>query len=310
MFKKCTLVILSFLLLFSTAGCGLDKSPAAPSAPEKNVPRVFANLEDEYVLLSDAVVESTLPPIAKDGNCPPRVNGEGVLYGDKKSSISVLAETMDATLTVDGVSIPVSLENFLGANIVDLIEGDNFHELALYVDGPSADPSVTFVRFDGKTLTPIINEYKTGSFSYTSAEIYGDFYADEKDVIPTYGAIWTNRKDSIVTSFQQIGFTSPRIALSRFVLSGNTWKEEKLSPKVEGIHEVSETFKTFFTPMENPPVDYGHYSFIQGYDENKMREFKKGDKIEFLGFGEMYGYYTFYIKTGSEKGVLAFWLGD
>ncbi len=309
MFKKCTLALLLIALLVTLAGCGIEKSPN-PQTPDEKKPGVFANLEDEYVLLQDAVVESTLPPIASGSNAPAHISGEGVLYGEKKSSISVDTETMDATLTVDGISIPVSLENFLGANIVDLNKDDGFNELALYVDGPSADPSVTFVRFDGKTLKPIENVYEMGSFSYTSPQIYGDFYADEKDVIPTYGAIWTNQKGSIVTSFQSIGFTAPRIALSRFVLSGDAWKEEKLSPKVEGTHEVSETFKTFFTPMDNPPIDYGHYSFTQGYDDNKMREFKKGEKIEFLGYGEMYNYYSFYIKVGNETGVIAFWLGD
>ena len=310
MFKKCTLAMLSIALLITAPGCGIDKNPAKPAKPVEKTPRVFANLEDEYVLLSDAVIESTLPPIARGGNASDVVSGEGVLYGEKKSSITVNAETMDATLTVDGVSIPVSLENFLGANIVDLNKEDGINELALYVDGPSADPSVTFVHFDGKTLKPIENVYETDSFTYTSPEIYGEFYADETDVVPTYGAIWTNRKGSIVTSFRNIGFTAPRIALSRFHLIGDSWKEETLSPKVEGTHEISETFKTFFTPMENPPVDYGHYSFIEGYDENKMREFKKGEKIEILGYGEMYGFYTFYIKTGNETGVLAFWLGD
>ncbi len=309
MFKKCTLIMLTLALLLSASGCGLEKSPN-PAVPDEKTPGVFANLEDEYVLLSDTVVESTLPPVSKTTLNPSRVSGEGVLYGEKKSSISVNAESMDATLTVDGISVSVTLENFLGANIVDLNGGDEFHELALYADGPSADPSVTFVRFDGKTLKPIENVYAFGSYSYTSPQIYGDFHADEADILPTYGAIWTNRKGSIVTSFQGIGFTAPRIALSRFVLTGDAWKEEKLSPNIEGTHEISETFKTFFTPMEYPPVDYGHYSFVQGYDENKMREFKKGDKIEILGYGEMYDYYTFYIKTGSEKGVLAFWLGD
>ncbi len=308
MFKKITGILLSALLILPFAGC--DRGGETPSPTQDPKPPVFANFVDDFVLLSEAVVSSTLPPIATDGNYPSEVNGEGVLFGDKTVSISVKTDGAGVVVTVDGKTLSFYAENFMGANIVDINKDDNLHELAIYSEGASADPSVAFIRYDGTTLKNITHTYERETFTHTSNNLYGYLDADETDVLPTYGAMWTNQHGYVVTSFQQIGFTSPRLALGYFALENDTWVEYTIPAETEETYTVGNDFKAFFTPMDNPPVDYAHSSFVQNYDFDAMREFKKGQSIKLLGYGEMYSYYTFYVDIDGEKGDLAFWIGD
>lgn len=312
MFKKTAGILLSASLLFTFVGCtphdGAQSSPSpSPTAPAE---QVFTNLTDNFVLLSEAVVPSSLPPVVYDGEYPSEVQGEGVLCGDKTVSITLKTDGSDVNVSVDGKSLSFYAENFMGANIVDLKKGDNLYELAVYSEGPSADPSVAFVRYDGTNLKNIMRTVSHETFSYTSESLDAFLGADADDILPTYGPLWTNQNGIVITPFQQIGFTTPRIALSYYVLENDTWTEHEVPIKADETYTVSNDFKAFFTPMDMPPVDYAHFSLVQNYDLEARREFKKGQTMKLLGYGEMHGYYTFYVDIDGEKGVLAFWTGD
>ena len=185
---------------------------------------VFCNIDDEFVVLSDAVVEDGFSEFFEDYEYPKEISGKGKLYGERVSDIAIVTDGYDTQIIVDGMNYEIYCESMYGANIVDLNINDGFYEIAIYSEGASADPTVDFLRFDGKEIIPIT--YYNEKWDYEGSGIYGYFGAGEADVLPTYGAVWTNKKGTIITPFQNIGFTDKRIALSCFKLVGNEWKKE------------------------------------------------------------------------------------
>ena len=300
MIKK-VLCLLSVLLMATACN--------APDV-DKGTDYVFQNIDEEFVLLKDTVIVDSFSEFFDDYEYPKSVSGKGILYGDRMSDIAIVTNGYDAKVIIDGMSAEIYCESMYGANIVDLDSDDGFFELALYSEGASADPTVDFIRFDGKEIEPIT--YYNEEWDYESSGIYGYFEADETDVLSTYGAIWTNRDGTIITSFQNVGFTDKRIALSCFKLSGNEWELKDLTDTIDLSQKyvISEDFAAFFTPLQKVPVSFESEQYLHDFDFEKQINFEKGQEIEIIDFGELYDYYGFYVKSGGEKGVVAFWTGD
>jgi|GEM_PF-4054283 len=269
----------------------------------------FLNLDGSFKPLKEALLPSTFPEPCEDYQYPLTITGKGSLYGAVESEITINADSYNVEIVIDGNSTEFYAESFQGADIVDLDTGDDYCELAVYSAGPSMDPTVDFIRYDGEKLIPLVWHDESG---YSSPEIYGYYDADEKDILPTFGAIWTDGKGRIVTSFDNAAFTDKRIALRYLRLEGNNWTEkilEKLSP-LSCEFTVSEDFDAFFTPCDAAPASFDNDEFMKNFNFDNMTSFKKGQKIKLIDYGEIYNYYAFYVEIDGEKGVLAFWLGD
>ena len=287
-------------MLFVSSGCVLTFNQT-----QKN--QVFENLNEEFVLLKETIVDSPFSTV-EDFTMLKKASSKAVLYDNTPCDIEVEYDGIDLTVKVGGESVTIYAECLCDIKIVDLVEKDNLYEIAVSSDGPSADPSVCFIRYDGSSLTPIYNK----DTEYDYCNIYGDLTANETDVYPTYGAIWTNKKGTLITSFQNIGFTSPRIALSCLELKdNNTWSEALFKePEFPVTYTISESFDGFFTPMDEAPKDFDDSEFIFGVPFEERTHFGKGDEITILDFGPLYNYYSLYVDYNGIKGVLAFWLGD
>lgn len=269
----------------------------------------FLNLAGTFKPLKEAVVSSPFPELSENCDYPVSILGEGVLCGNIKSKITINAESYEVEVIVNENSTVIYAESFLGADIIDLDTDDNYCEIAIYSAGPSMDPTVDFIRYDGEKLIPISWYDETG---YSSSGIYGYYEADEKDILPTFGAIWTDGNGRIVTSFDNIAFTDKRIALRYMQIKGNEWTEtvlDKLDPLPQEFI-VSEDFDAFFTPCDDAPANYDNDIFMKNFNFDSMSSFKKGQKIKLIDYGRMYNYYSFFVDIDGEKGVLAFWLGD
>lgn len=270
----------------------------------------FENLDGYFVPLEDAVIESGFGEPDEEYNYPMDLKTKANLYDDVVSEVSVyIAASWDEVkISADGVLYTEFMENAYGADIVDIDADDRYKEIAVYSDGPSLDPSVRFFRFDGKEIIPLTAQ--DGELGFYDNEIYGYYDADEDDVYPTYGAIWTDCDGRIVNSFGNVGFTKERIAYRYYVLDGNTFKKVDIKSPYDEEKEyiVDEEITAYFVPLaEKPDKDFNIVTVYQFADEQKLR-FNEGDTIQFYNC-EAFNY-PYYVKVGGVKGILYFWMGD
>lgn len=315
--KKISILIIALILSCTMTGC-IKNTPAGNDANTANDNKnaitqeqdgVFINLDNSFKPLKDWVIPSDISFFDEYCEYPVKISGNGILCNNNKSEIIISATGSEATINVDTSSLTIYCENFLGADIVDLDTTDSFYELALYSNGPSMDPTIDFIRYDGKNLIPI--QWHSEEYDYSSSGIYGYSQANNDDILPTYGALWANGKGTVLTSFDNIGFTSKRIALRAIELDENSWVEKECEqPTLPYNFTISNDFDAFFTPRETPPEDYDDVEFMKEYNFENMSSFKKGQNITLIDYGPMGGYYAFYVDIDGEKGVLAFWVGD
>lgn len=299
--KLLSVLILTFIVL-SLASCESGKKDYT-----------FANLNEEFVLLSEAVVPSTLPAPYKAGEgFYNEITGKGVLFGDAESEISIKSDDgITITVTIDGKHSNMYAEGLEGAQIVDLDTNDNMHELAIYSAGPSMDPSIHFVRFDGEKVSLIyfLEGDDAVMKSFVPTSMYGYHGGTESDTAPTYGAVYTNKKGKILHSMQYIGFTKPRYALSYYQLEGESLVLKELSAdNLPQSFKTSAPVHTFFTPMDTAPEKYEDPKLFNNFEN--PREFKEGVEFKILDYGKCYNYYAFFVEIEGEKGVMTFWTGD
>lgn len=305
------LKILLALLAFIGGCFGM---PADKKTDEiQNDKNVFENLTQKYVPLKKAVIDSDFPEPDLECHYPMRLQTKAELLKGTISQISIDAPgTVNyeerVYVDIDGHKTELWLDSFEGADVVDLDITDNLQEIALYANGPSDDPSVTFIRYDGNEIHFIQED----DMYFT--EFYGYFDADEKDILPTYGAIWVNQKGRMITSFQNIGFTDKRIALGGYEIGDDGIARTVKFNKLENLprkYKMSGDFQGFFTPQNTKPQNMNDESFYLGYNMDNMTKFKKGEDIEIIDYeASDSGYYSFYVCIDGQKGVLNFWTGD
>lgn len=273
----------------------------------------FENIDGEFVPLKDASVTNDFYKISSEmceEGCTDPITYTGKLYNniDSKIVINVISD-VEMSIEIDGKILNVYQEAFTGADIVDLNIDDEYNELVLFANGPSNDPTASFYRYDGDEIIPIYCGDEESGFK--SELIYGYYEADEKDVLPTYGAIWTDQKGRIITSFDNLGFTDERIVFSYFEEDNNSWVQKKLDYTVtDKQYSITQDFDTFFTHQDTEPENYADDKYMCEYNFDNMTKFKKGQKVKLLGYGELYSYYAFYVDVDGKKGVMAFWIGD
>lgn len=300
--KKLLSVLALTVLVLSLASCGGEKADYT-----------FGNISEEFVLLSEAYVPSTLPAPYKAGEgFYDEITGKGVLFGDTESEISIKSDDgITVTVTIDGKRINMYAEGLEGAQIVDLDTNDNMNELAIYSAGPSMDPSIHFVRFDGEkaSLIYFVESDDDVMKSFVPTSMYGYHGGTEADTAPTYGAVYTNKQGKILHSMQYIGFTDPRYALSYYQLEGDCLVLKELTPdNLPKDFKTSAPVHAFFTPMDTAPEKYEDPKLFNNFEN--PREFGVGTEFKILGYGKCYNYYAFFVEIEGEKGVMTFWTGD
>lgn len=301
--------ILSFLMIifigFTFIGCGNKTEQAIESEQVNEVKTVsvktFENFDGEFVPLKSAVINTSFIKEEKDDNLF-IYSGEGIFYDGIMSKIKVEElDGMTVRITVDSSSLDLYCESLESVCMVDLNTNDNLRELVLYSTGPSMDPTIDFLHYDGNSIIPVTYDSVSG--------LYGDINADGEDVYPTFGPLWTDKNGKIVTSLDNAAFTHTRIAFSYYVLENHTFKKydtDGIKLPYESV--ISKDFTAYFTPCENEPDYYENYSYIN--DSDKTKDFKKSQSVKIIGHGKMYNYYAFYVDIAGEKGVLAYFLGD
>lgn len=313
-----------FLTLCILAGaCGCYSIPVKENTDDlqntgENVQtgvKVFENLNQHYIPLKEAAVESDFPEPNRDFKYPMHLTTKAELIEGITSEITIEAgkvyDSGKVYVDIDGHKTEYWLDAFEGADIVDLDITDNLKELVLYADGPSADPTVVFIRYDGSDIYFI----KEIDDDVIYEEFYGYFDADEKDVVPFYGALWVNQKGRMITSFQNIGFTDKRIALGGYEIGSDNIAKRVEFDKIDYFpkkYKISEDFQAFFTPTETKPEDMDNEKFMLEYNVENMTEFKKGQSVEIIDYekSDVDGYYSFYVDIDGQKGILRFWTGD
>jgi quercetin dioxygenase-like cupin family protein len=296
--------ILSFFMIifitFTLVACKDKNVPTDKTEEIKEIKDVkvktFENFDGEFVPLKSTVINTSFIKVKNDNDlCT--YNGLGVFYDDVKSEIKVEElDGMTVRITVDDSSIDLYCESLESVCMVDLNTNDNFYELALYSTGPSMDPSIDFLHYDGVDIIPVTYDLESG--------LYGDVNADIDDVYPTFGPLWTDKKGRIITSLDNAAFTHTRIAFVYYVLDNHTFKKYD----IEGIKLpydsiISNDFTAYFTPCENEPDyfeneqdDYKIYYIVPNAQKNTMEpiliSLKPGCESEKYGpfEGEEMGY--------------------
>lgn len=312
-------LLLTLCILTGTCGCySLPEKEKSQNTNENEqaVGNVFENLKQDYIPLKDAAVESDFPEPNRNFDYPMHLSTEAEMADGKKSRVTVDDSGFTdgeekVCVDIDGHKVEFWIDSFEGADIVDLDINDNLKELALYADGPSADPTVVFIRYDGSEIH-FIEDISDG---VRYKEFYGAFDASEKDVVPFYGALWVNQKGKMITSFQNIGFTDKRIALGGYEIGSDNIAKKIEFDKIDYFpkkYKISEDFRAFFTPTDTSPENIDDERFDCGYDVNNMTDFKKGQNVEIIDYekSDLDGYYSFYVDIDGQKGVLKFWTGD
>lgn len=263
-----------------------------------NTGQIFEQLDDKFVPLGEIILDSDFPK-PDFADYPVKISAKHNLYKYSTSDIHIESTNFEQVIRVNNINIKTNMENFTGADIVDLDIKDDYKEIALYAEGPSGDPSIQFLRYDGKKL-------------FSLGEVYGYYDAKRTDAEPCYGAVWVNQKGGLISPWQNIGFTNPRIALAYYVIQGNQliYKTIAGTPSKEKIFDVNDKFKAWFTPVASEPVNYGNADYMQEYRQDNMKEFKVGQKIKILGLKDNWNYYSFYVEIDGQTGILAFWQGD
>ncbi len=294
--KKLSILLVMVLITLALSGCGLNVS-------------TFENIEGNFKPLKEVFIKSDFSNPVEDFNYPKTDYSDNCnLYKNNKYSISVECEDgYGANIKIGEHSLEVFVEAYTGAAIVDLDTRDDFRELVLFGDGPSADPSANFYRYDGEKIYPLT--YYNEEYDYTSEGIYCYFDGDNTDRMPVYGALWVDGKGKAVSSMQNFAIGEKRIAIEYYQLSGDNWQRIKIENPIKTPLEIEACadFGAFFTPTETKPESM--YNFYLTNRDTTYTEYKKGQKIKILDYEPKY-FLLLYVEVDGKTGVMDFWIGD
>lgn len=216
------------------------------------------------------------------------IHGVYELNGDGKEDEINAVLKMDyedgTYIEVNGIKVPFNLYFPTGEiYVIDLDSRDSYIEVAVFDDGPSADPYFIFFRYDGENLYPV------GSIDrYALMDGQGKFvswFHLANNFKPTFYSAWGEFKNNeyVITNHdveQYIGKT--------YEVNGNG----------------------YFVPLDYNPENY--FDYIQ-WESEYLREFKE-TKVKLLDIhideeGRILNWFYVELADG-EKGLLYFWIGD
>lgn len=210
------------------------------------------------------------------------IYGEYDLNGDGEiDSIEALLKSNyedGAYIKVNQLKVPLYLDSPSGeVYIIDVDKKDKYYEIAIFDDGPSADPRFDFFRFDGKDLLFLTSIDRTALMDGQGRFI--SWFDLSNYLQPQFYTAWGEFKDNeyIINNHDT----------SRYI--GKTYE-------VNG--------SGYFVPLGNIPDNVFEY---MNWEEKSMREFD-GTKINLL---YIYHSQCYYVEMpDGERGLLYFWIGD
>lgn len=214
--------------------------------------------------------------------------------GELDKILANFAGGKESLIEVNGHKITVALDKPVDFYLIDLIQDDGFIELAIYDDGPSADPKTTFYRYSGKRL-------------YKLATINTDIKA-KCTIYPYYGNVLTDGKGKIIGPDHIAKFLSPNIVKGYYSIEGDRFKLKSIDYKkyLEDEYTFTSDFDAFFVE-KNLETKISKKDLNFSWDENEIVKFKRGERVKVILVGDFW--YGVRLQDG-RTGLLYFWIGD
>lgn len=214
--------------------------------------------------------------------------------GELDKILASFAGGKESLIEVNGHKITVALDKPVDFYLIDLIQDDGFIELAMYDDGPSADPKTTFYRYSGKRL-------------YKLATINTDIKA-KCTIYPYYGNVLTDGKGKIIGPDHIAKFLSPNIVKGYYSIEGDRFKLKSIDYKkyLEDEYTFTSDFDAFFVE-KNLETKISKKDLNFSWDENEIVKFKRGERVKVILVGDFW--YGVRLQDG-RTGLLYFWIGD
>lgn len=214
--------------------------------------------------------------------------------GELDKILASFAGGKESLIEVNGHKIAVAFDKPVDFYLIDLIQDDGFIELAVYDDGPSADPKTTFYRYSGKRL-------------YKLATINTDIKA-KCTIYPYYGNVLTDGKGKIIGPDHIAKFLSPNIVKGYYSIEGDRFKLKSIDYKkyLEDEYTFTSDFDAFFVE-KNLETKISKKDLNFSWDENEIVKFKRGERVKVILVGDFW--YGVRLQDG-RTGLLYFWIGD
>ena len=214
--------------------------------------------------------------------------------GELDKLLASFAGGKESLIEVNGHKIAVAFDKPVDFYLIDLIQDDGFIELAIYDDGPSADPKTTFYRYSGKRL-------------YKLATINTDIKA-KCTIYPYYGNVLTDGKGKIIGPDHIAKFLSPNIVKGYYSIEGDRFKLKSIDYKkyLEDEYTFTSDFDAFFVE-KNLETKISKKDLNFSWDENEIVKFKRGERVKVILVGDFW--YGVRLQDG-RTGLLYFWIGD
>lgn len=214
--------------------------------------------------------------------------------GELDKLLANFAGGKESLIEVNGHKIAVAFDKPVDFYLIDLIQDDGFIELAIYDDGPSADPKTTFYRYSGKRL-------------YKLATINTDIKA-KCTIYPYYGNVLTDGKGKIIGPDHIAKFLSPNIVKGYYSIEGDRFKLKSIDYKkyLEDEYTFTSDFDAFFVE-KNLETKISKKDLNFSWDENEIVKFKRGERVKVILVGDFW--YGVRLQDG-RTGLLYFWIGD
>lgn len=214
--------------------------------------------------------------------------------GELDKILANFAGGKESLIEVNGHKIAVAFDKPVDFYLIDLIQDDGFIELAMYDDGPSADPKTTFYRYSGKRL-------------YKLATINTDIKA-KCTIYPYYGNVLTDGKGKIIGPDHIANFLSPNIVKGYYSIEGDRFKLKSIDYKkyLEDEYTFTSDFDAFFVE-KNLETKISKKDLNFSWDENEIVKFKRGERVKVILVGDFW--YGVRLQDG-RTGLLYFWIGD
>lgn len=267
------------------AKSGNQKPAGRVSAAEGDIIEDFSEI-DNY--LKEYTPDVSYEEDLESGYQAYVIRGAYDLNGDGGADIINAVLTVDngegSFIEVNGIRATLGLYDPTGSiRFIDLDSRDSFTEVAVFDNGPSGDPAITFLRYDGRSL------YTLGSIDrYALMDGEGRFISRfhlADNFKPQFFSAWGEFKNN--------GYVITNHDVEQYI--GETYE-------VNGIG--------FFVPLDFNPEDYFEHVV---WDSENLREFK-GTRIKLLDIHISSDDRTlnwFYVELpNGEKGLLYFWIGD
>lgn len=249
---------------------------------------------DKMVNLRESIIRNVLKVDKRDNELI--VTGEYDLDKDGKND-SIEAKLIyweESILRINNTELLASYDCPFNAYLVDLVKDDNFIEIVIYDDGPSADPKSNFYRYDGSNI------YHLGTFETD---------IDTEDTIYSfYGNVLTDEIGNFLPPHCVAKFVTPNIVKGYYSIENNEFVYHTIDYKkyLADEYSIAEDFNAFFI-AQDIDKDLDTDALLLTWDSEELKEFKKGEKIKIIVIGD---YWYGVERQDGTRGILYFGIGD